>query len=388
MIRYNRSFKTFIYYFFCLSFILFVLVLTCQTLYADSSTSKSRKSKSDEQVIWQTNIFKLDSLSQNYSCEMQIVKKLVNGKIHYEFKITILSKVFANIKRSSLTIKTKEKDLNLSVSSKGYSFFFDKESQMWSETNIYHMDEKGFNYFSRSASSLIILKGKNLSINAIINSQVMAYILDIINYSKESGQDIEPEDSNFFYVNLVPFQLGMLNIMTSESFTSLGLQKGTVLYPENAFTVNNMVNSFSISTFFVVKFMIFSGFYLDIGSQNAIYHRSGDDTQQFSFYLFDFSIVGKIKLFTIFNFMSLSLGIGPGFFYGAVCDDSIFGSYPSNLYPILDSSTFTQYFAFDAEIIIDIKVLSDLYLSLIFSTIGNANGLFFMNIRFVIYFPL
>ncbi|HNV43844.1 MAG TPA: hypothetical protein PKH20_03765, partial [Exilispira sp.] len=113
MIRYNRSFKTFIYYFFCLSFILFVLVLTCQTLYADSSTSKSRKSKSDEQVIWQTNIFKLDSLSQNYSCEMQIVKKLVKGKIHYEFKITILSKVFANIKRSSLTIKTKEKDLNL-----------------------------------------------------------------------------------------------------------------------------------------------------------------------------------------------------------------------------------------------------------------------------------
>lgn len=385
MVKYNRSVKIFVFYLF---FVLFILILTGQSLYADSSYLKSTKAKSNEQVIWQTNIFKLDCLSSNYSCEMQIEKKVIKGKIQYEFKIMIMSKIFASIKSSSLTIKTKEKDLNLLTISKGYSSSFDKESQMWSETNIYHMNEKDFNYFLDSKGSLLILEGKNLSINAMIDSQIMASISEIVRFAKESDLDVEPEDSNLFYVNLVPFQSSMINIMTSDYFSSLGLPDNTMLNPSNAFTVNNMVESFNISAFFSLKFMIFSGFYINIGSQNAVYHYQNDELKSFSFYLFNFSIVGKIRLFTLFNFMSLSLGVGPGYFYGAICDDAVFGGYPSNLYPVLNSSTFTQYFAFDADIIVDFKLTSDLYLSLIFSSIGNAYGLVFMNIRFVIYFPL
>lgn len=385
MVKYNRSVKIFVFYLF---FVLFILILTGQSLYADSSSLKNTKAKSNEQVIWQTNVFKLDSLSANYSCEMQIEKKVIKGKIQYGFKITIMSKIYADISRSSLEIKTKEKDLNLPASSKGYSFSFNKESQMWFETNIYHMNEKDFNYFLDSKGSLLILEGKNLSINAMIDSQIMASISEIVRYAKESDLDVEPEDSNFFYVNLVPFQYSMINIMTSDYSTLLGLSNNTMLNPSNNFTVNNMVESFNISAFLSLRFMIFSGFYINIGSQNAAYHYQDDDSQPFSFYLFNFSIVGKIRLFTLFNFMSLSLGVGPGYFYGAICDDAVFGGYPSNLYPVLNSSTFTQYFAFDADIIVDFKLTSDLYLSLIFSSIGNAYGLVFINIRFVIYFPL
>ncbi len=331
-----------------------------------------------EKTIFKTSDFTFNSIDNNYIFNVQIFKKAFKNDVFYEFNLRLESKIFLNIIKSKFFLNTEKKDILLCQENKSYKSWFDKEKNLWNEQIVLKCKYNDFELFLKSSVCFILIKSYSLNIKAEFPTEIKKSVLNLIEYSKEIGQDVTKQYQPFLFLGLVNQTIPFIFIRTAV-FSSFNIIADTLLQPINdpPFVFSLLTEFYSFQLSIPFKFLIFSALNLEVFVLSYPF-RSENGNETFLFNIYGIFAGTTINFFTLFKFIRFSASILPGLFLTFIYDEN-----ENSLMPLIDSSTLLTMTGAKLSFNIDIILSTSYTLTLMISTRFNFAGVIFNSIDMV-----
>ncbi len=327
-----------------------------------------------EKIIFKTNNYNFISDDGKYLLEISISKKAIKDDVFYQFYLKTSSKIYLNLEKSKFNIKTYKKEIGLSKIKKSYKSNFNKDKNLWEEEIFLKCNYNDFEIFLKSQKDFLIIKTENIVIKTEIPSEIKSYILNFIDYAKDTGIDIEKKDTPLIFFSFTNVSFQSIYIFNA-IFSDFNILYGSTLHIyEQGFTTNLVSGFFSFQIIFPIKFLFFSSLNLSIFYLQYPLNLT-DSMDLYLFNLVGFFTGPTIRIFTIFKIIDFSLSIFPGIFVTSIYDIN-----ENYFFPILNSELILKMIGFQSKINIDFNISKNLIISLIFNSTFNFYGVMYYSI--------